>query len=711
MRLARRVIAIFVIGQFGLLGCVNGAESNRIAVVVNKYLKQEIDDNLSIYLQDLRDEGYEPVLKEWDLENNPAPKALKVYLKGLYLGEGSLQGAVFIGDLPIPIMEANPILKEGIGGDTSLIRISDGYIAERYYMDLVGKEWIENAKNYTFEEPDYESYWESFLKTVEYYTPEALKQMIGQEGLYPMPEIWTSRIVTSTLTALFKKSEGELVNAYLEKNHAYRTGQVVFQKQTLLYSLPQVMKFDRAFSENRFIEPRRILSKNYELKEPIPAPATIDEFFKLLSAGSYEVLFWGRHGLKTYINLGSGDLRSSILASTPVNVRTAFVFPASCWIGHYVEPSYFAGSYLFNERYYVIGMPTATLPSYGGQEVSAMSNFVEGGNLGLAFKKAIEIPDISLAYPDIKHLSSKIASSNSRFILGDGTLRLQSKGLIVHEINSPQKYLTEKYPYSEEFLYDYVKLKGKDAEELADVETVNLFFKTAFEKNDYKMFNTLIDKGANIRATDQEGNTLLHLAAAEKKDRNIIDLLVKSGLDMRTENAHGKTPWDIAKENGNDIAMFDAVIKNGTIEQIKFLIEDGADVNSKNQDNNNDTPLHIAAGRGDIEIIKILLENGADVNAASADGSTPLILSHGPEALKLLIENGADVNAKNGFGNTRLHLAAHYGKTELMRILIENGADVNVKNNLGQTPWDMTTEGVVNAEALELLKNAGAETK
>ncbi len=460
-----KLFSIITITQLGLINLVHGdelnapQESNRVAIVVNKYLKQEIEDNLSIYLQDLKNEGYEPILKEWDLENDPAPQALKAYLKGLYVEEGSLQGAVFIGDLPIPIMEADPLLK-ATKDNSSLgpTEISNGYIAERYYMDLVGKEWIDKDNNYKFEEPDYQSYWESFLKILGYDTPEGLRNAIEIEDIYPIPEIWTSRIVTSTLTYLFKQSEGKLVNAYLVKNHGYRTNKAVFQTQALIYSLPDVMKNEKAFHASEFIKAKHILSRNYEIKEPIPGPAYIYEFFEPLSSESYEIIFWGRHGLKTEILIGLQYLKSSTsssdgrylrnqdmrrfgssmgtsLTDTHVHIKTAFVFAASCWIGHYTEPAYFAGSYLFNEQFYAFGMLTATLPTYDDPEtLSTMSKLVDGSNFGLALKKAFETPYyFSLFFTSPALLSSKIASSNSKYILGDGTLKLQSRKLVTSE--------------------------------------------------------------------------------------------------------------------------------------------------------------------------------------------------------------------------------------------------------------------------------------
>jgi ankyrin repeat protein len=52
------------------------------------------------------------------------------------------------------------------------------------------------------------------------------------------------------------------------------------------------------------------------------------------------------------------------------------------------------------------------------------------------------------------------------------------------------------------------------------------------------------------------------------------------------------------------------------------LLDRGADVNAKRNDDT--TPLHLAASRGRTEIVKLLLDRGADVNAKDTQGSTPL---------------------------------------------------------------------------------------
>ena len=63
--------------------------------------------------------------------------------------------------------------------------------------------------------------------------------------------------------------------------------------------------------------------------------------------------------------------------------------------------------------------------------------------------------------------------------------------------------------------------------------------------------------------------------------------------------------------------------KNGNIDWITELLNDGARVDTKNQDG--ETALMLAAENGHTECVKILLKNWADVNAKDEDGKTALL--------------------------------------------------------------------------------------
>jgi ankyrin repeat protein/tRNA A-37 threonylcarbamoyl transferase component Bud32 len=83
------------------------------------------------------------------------------------------------------------------------------------------------------------------------------------------------------------------------------------------------------------------------------------------------------------------------------------------------------------------------------------------------------------------------------------------------------------------------------------------------------------------------------------------------------------------------------------------------------------------------ENIKELLERGADVNAKDKDGTSALIyaVKRGDvEIVKMLLERGADVNIKDQFGNSALIYAVKRGDVKIVRMLLDREADINVKS-------------------------------
>ncbi len=127
-------------------------------------------------------------------------------------------------------------------------------------------------------------------------------------------------------------------------------------------------------------------------------------------------------------------------------------------------------------------------------------------------------------------------------------------------------------------------------------------------------------------------------------------------------------------------------VENGQLYAAKLLIDNGADVNAK--DNGGNTPLHCACLFGHVGTTKLLIHNEANVNAKDNYGNTPLhyacLVGH-VDAAKLLIEKGANVNAKDNYGVTPLHCACIVGHVDAAKLLIGTGADVNAKNNDGNT--------------------------
>lgn len=69
-------------------------------------------------------------------------------------------------------------------------------------------------------------------------------------------------------------------------------------------------------------------------------------------------------------------------------------------------------------------------------------------------------------------------------------------------------------------------------------------------------------------------------------------------------------------------SQFIAAVSNSNTENVKALLDKGADVNAK--DDKGNPALICAAKKGDADTVKALLEKGADVNAKDNKGSTAL---------------------------------------------------------------------------------------
>lgn len=83
---------------------------------------------------------------------------------------------------------------------------------------------------------------------------------------------------------------------------------------------------------------------------------------------------------------------------------------------------------------------------------------------------------------------------------------------------------------------------------------------------------------------------------------------------------------------------------NSSYDQVKMLIERGADVNAVCHDGS--TPLHAACDMGGMEVIEYLLKHGAIPNTKDRQGHTPFSWARCREVKILLIQYGCSPNGK-----------------------------------------------------------------
>ncbi|KAL7303312.1 hypothetical protein TKK_0004502 [Trichogramma kaykai] len=123
------------------------------------------------------------------------------------------------------------------------------------------------------------------------------------------------------------------------------------------------------------------------------------------------------------------------------------------------------------------------------------------------------------------------------------------------------------------------------------------------------------------------------------------------------------------------------------------------------QDEQGNTPLHLALRKGQAKTAEALLRAGADPNLANADGSTPLHLicerrsQNDSHVLARMFFRCCDetgrhevrVGARDAKGDTPLHATVreirnNHCLRSLMELLLEQGADPNSANEAGETP-------------------------
>jgi len=234
----------------------------------------------------------------------------------------------------------------------------------------------------------------------------------------------------------------------------------------------------------------------------------------------------------------------------------------------------------------------------------------------------------------------------------------------------------------------------------------------------------LLDKGADVHAG--EGSwTPLHVAASRGAAR-VAAVLLEHGADANRPDRRGTTPLLLAARHGN-------------VPTLAQLLKHGGDASVKSRDGY--TLLQTAAQSIHPDPVEYLLKRGARldpftacvtgktaamkefldkdhhlVNARDCSGWTLLHWlarrhwgRNDPVAMaRVLLPYKPDVDARSKDGETPLHLAAYWGKVELVRWLVANGADVNAPDGQGRTPLARAQRGPHGPPAVAVLKKLGA---
>ncbi len=183
----------------------------------------------------------------------------------------------------------------------------------------------------------------------------------------------------------------------------------------------------------------------------------------------------------------------------------------------------------------------------------------------------------------------------------------------------------------------------------------------------------LLSKGCSLTVATPKGTRPIHMAA-KMGNGAIIEALVKAGADVNATDGDGQTPLHYACER-----------PEGTGDAVARLLAAGAEVNARARDGR--TPLVLAVAsrktgaklKGDeARVFAALLSTEVDANVKTKSKTTPLHLFArvGEAALiQRAVDRGAPLEARNKHGWTALHVACARADTEAASALLAAGAD------------------------------------
>lgn len=302
----------------------------------------------------------------------------------------------------------------------------------------------------------------------------------------------------------------------------------------------------------------------------------------------------------------------------------------------------------------------------------------------------------------------------------------------ISQERSPQNQKLEIALFSENInVEQVVKAIDEGAEINALMSNGRIPLTFAVDNSNFDLASILIGFGADVNCKDRQGSTPLTLSMIKEhsnlssrsenaSQRKITDMLLQSeNIDLELIGGDWEmAPLSLAMEI--DSMMIDLLgSKKSELSMTRKLLKAGAKADGIAEKENLDTHLMRAVMYRNKFMIKLLIDNGANVNSKNKYGDTAASLAsrwgyvdimdqlNTPEsddiirlmnAWKNHIPYGADdnlasftngylknIDEKNNNGYTMLMSALESEQPRMAKWLINNGANVNLQNNAGRT--------------------------
>ncbi len=258
----------------------------------------------------------------------------------------------------------------------------------------------------------------------------------------------------------------------------------------------------------------------------------------------------------------------------------------------------------------------------------------------------------------------------------------------------------------------------------------------AARNNQLEMVKLLINKGLNVNAVNQAGNTPLHLSVFSGS-YVLVAFLFEHGADYQIRNQRGRTALEYVSYGKNpeiyelflakdkDILSYKSAEGAGLLhwaatagDTAGFTYLQAKGLDAKMEDNTGSNIVHWAYSSGDTSMLRYLNNKGFDYNMVSSKGFSPLtvaIMKKNLRIIEFLLEDGLSVNHKFPPENSTMFIeACNLGVLEIAAYLAEKGADINAvdANGFSALCWSLNgNHPLVTAFLLDKGANVNSPTK
>ncbi len=177
----------------------------------------------------------------------------------------------------------------------------------------------------------------------------------------------------------------------------------------------------------------------------------------------------------------------------------------------------------------------------------------------------------------------------------------------------------------------------------------------------------LIEAGADINHTNNNGDTALWLAADYGKTET-VRLLIEHGAKLPSISQPIQKIRGILRKLIDNDSIVEVIL--GNTKSIGELVDQAPQ--AYNTDQASKTALHWAVAQGNDAIVRLLLNHDFDIDAQDEDGNTPLHVAACNDNLstvKLLVACGAQGTLVNRYGGSPLTLARQYHRSAIVDLL------------------------------------------